>query len=106
MSRKQRRERGLPETPLGGMNFYFREDIDELIEAPLKNLNIKRNLDKPTYKVKIKGRGTYHVTAEQLDAINDSYFRGSSPAIEIMEYNEGEKKVKNITSNILKQLGR
>lgn len=105
MSRKQRRERNLPETPLGGMNFYFREDIDELIEAPLKNLNIKRNLDKPTYKVKIKGRGTYHVTAEQLDSINDSYFRGSSPAIEIMEYNEGEKKAKNITSNILKQLG-
>lgn len=105
MSRKQRRDRGLPETPLGGLNFYFREDVDEMLEAPLKNLDIKRNLDKPTYKIKIKGRGTYHVTAEQLDSIGDAYFRGTSPAIEIMEYNEGERKAKNITSNILKQLG-
>jgi len=103
MTRKQRRERNLPESMIGGMNFYFRDDINELIEAPLRNLNIKRNLTKDTYKIKIKGRGTYHVTKEQLDSMDDGAFRGSNPAIEIMEYEEAENKAKNITSNILKR---
>lgn len=105
MSRKQRRERGLPETPLGGMNFYFREDVMDMIKEPAKNLQIKRNMDKPTYKINIKGRGTYHVTADQLESINDSYFRGSSPAIIIEEYEDGEKKAKNITKPVLKAIG-
>ena len=105
MSRKQRRERGLPESPLGAMNFYFRDDIMEMIEAPAKNLQIKRNIDKPVYKINIKGRGTYHVTAEQLESIDDSYFRGSKPAIIIEEYGEDEKKAKNITKPVLKAIG-
>jgi len=105
MTRQQRRERGLPESPLGALNFYFREDIDEMIAAPKKNLEIKRNIDKSVYKINIKGRGTYHVTADQLKSIDDSYFRGSSPAIVIEEYETDEKKAKNITKPVLKAIG-
>ena len=105
MTRQQRRERGLPESPLGALNFYFREDIEEMIAAPKKNLEIKRNIDKSVYKINIKGRGTYHVTADQLKSIDDSYFRGSSPAIVIEEYETDEKKAKNITKPVLKAIG-
>ena len=105
MSRKERSERGLPESTLGGLNFYFRDDIDELIEKPLKNLSIKRNLTEEAYKVKIKGRiGTYHVTKEQLEQLSDDSFGGADPVAEIIEYGDGEKKAKNITSNVLKTL--
>lgn len=105
MSRKERSERGLPESTLGGLNFYFRDDIDEFIEKPLKNLSIKRNLTEEAYKVKIKGRiGTYHVTKEQLEQLSDDSFGGADPVAEIIEYGDGEKKAKNITSNVLKTL--
>ena len=101
MSRKERRERDLPESPLGAVGFSFRDDIDEL--PAVKNANIMRQMDKDTYKIKIKGRGTYHVTKEQLESMTRGAFIAGEPAIEIMEYKEGEKKAKNITSNILKR---
>ena len=62
-----------------------------------------RQMDQDTYKIKIKGRGTYHVTKEQLESMTRGAFIAGEPAIEIMEYKEGEKKAKNITSNILKR---
>ena len=104
MTRKQRRERGLPESPIAGANFYFRDELDELLEAPRANLDIVRSSTSQTFKVKIKGRGTFTVTREQLDAIPEGYFTGSSPAIIVSEYEEGEKPAKKITSNVLKRL--
>lgn len=104
MTRKQRRERGLPESPIAGANFYFRDELDELLEAPRANLDIVRNSTSQTFKVRIKGRGTFTVTREQLDAIPEGYFTGSSPAIIVSEYEEGEKPAKKITSNVLKRL--
>ena len=104
MTRKQRRDRGLPESPVGGLNFYFRDDLDELLAAPKANLEIVKNSSSQTFKVRIKGRGTYTVTREQLDQIPEGYFTGSSPAIIISEYEEGEKPAKKITSNVLKRL--
>ena len=104
MTRKQRRERGLPESPIAGANFYFRDELDELLEAPRANLDIVRSSTSQTLKVKIKGRGTFTVTREQLDAIPEGYFTGSSPAIIVSEYEEGEKPAKKITSNVLKRL--
>jgi len=104
MTRKQRRERGLPESPIAGANFYFRDELNELLEAPRANLDIVRSSTSQTFKVRIKGRGTFTVTREQLDAIPEGYFTGSSPAIIVSEYEEGEKPAKKITSNILKRL--
>lgn len=104
MTRKQRRDRGLPESPVGGLNFYFRDDLDELLAAPKANLEIVKNSNSQTFKVRIKGRGTYTVTREQLDQIPEGYFTGSSPAIIISEYEEGEKPANKITSNVLKRL--
>ena len=104
MSRQQRRELGLPESAVGGLNFYFRDDLDELLEEPRANLEIVKNSNSQTFKVRIKGRGTYTVTREQLDQIPEGYFTGSSPAIIISEYEEGEKPAKKITSNVLKRL--
>jgi len=104
MTRKQRRERGLPESPIAVANFYFRDELDELLEAPKANLDIVRSSTSQTFKVRIKGRGTFTVTRDQLDAIPEGYFTGSSPAIIVSEYEEGEEPAKKITSNVLKRL--
>lgn len=105
MSRKERKERGLPESRLGIVGFDFKEDIDEMLEKPLRNLNIKRNLDSSKeYKVKIKGRGTFTVTGEQLATMDDAAFTMPyKPAIEISEYEEGEEKARKITTRILER---
>lgn len=103
MSRKERRERGLPESPAGGARTYFRDELDAAIAEGEANMQIKNHSRSETFKIRIKGRGTYHVTKEQLDSMTDAAFRGASPAIEIMEYGEGEEKAKNITSNLLKR---
>ncbi len=104
MSRNQREERGLPVSALGGTNFYFRDDLEKFLEEPRANLEIIKNSTSPTFKVRIKGRGTFTVTREQLDAIPQGYFTGSSPAIIVSEYEEGEKPAKKITSTVLKRL--
>lgn len=100
MSRTERRERGLPESPAGGfLNFYFRDELDELIAPSVKTLNIVRNADKPNYKVKIRGKlGTFNVTAEQLKMLDESNFIGDNPQITIEEYDEGEDKVRKSLS--------
>ena len=100
MSRAERRERGLPESPAGGfLNFYFRDELDELIAPAVKTLNIVRNADKPNYKVKIRGKlGTFNVTAEQLKMLDESNFIGSNPQITIEEYDEGEDKARKSLS--------
>tara|TARA_R100001510_G_scaffold57700_1_gene66955 strand:- start:3508 stop:4575 length:1068 start_codon:yes stop_codon:yes gene_type:complete len=105
MSRKERRERNLPESRLGIVGFDFKEDIDEMLEKPLNNLNIKRNLDSDKeYKIKIKGRGTFTVTGDQLASMDDAAFTMPyKPAIEIYEYEEGEEKAKKITTRILER---
>ena len=101
MTRKERRERGLPESPLGAMGFAFRDDIDQL--PAVKNAAIMRDMNKDTYKIRIRGRGTYHVTKEQLESMTRGAFLAGEPAVEIMEYDEGEKKAKNIPSTLLKR---
>jgi len=105
MSRKERKERDLPETRLGIVGFDFKEDIDEMLEKPLNNLNIKRNLDNDKeYKIKIKGRGVFTVTGEQLASMDDSAFTMPyKPAIEIYEYEEGEEKARKLTTRILER---
>ena len=105
MSRKERKERGLPESKLGLVGFDFKEDIDEMLEKPLNNLNIKRNLDSnKEYKIKIKGRGTFTVTGDQLASMDDAAFTMPyKPAIEIYEYEEGEEKARKITTRILER---
>ena len=108
MSRKERKERGLPESRLGVVGFDFKEDIDEMLEKPLTNLNIKRNLDRDKeYKIKIKGRGAFTVTGDQLSTMDDAAFTMPyKPAIEIYEYEEGDKKAKKITQRILERYQR
>ena len=101
MKDPERRERGLPESIWGITGFAFRDDIDEL--PAIKNTKILRNLDKDTYKVNFKGRGVYHVTKEQLESITERALIAGEPALEIMEYKAGEKKAKNVPSNLLKQ---
>lgn len=105
MSRKERKERGLPESRLGIVGFDFKEDIDEMLEKPLSNLNIKRNLERDKeYKIVIKGRGTFTVTGDQLATMDDAAFTMPyKPAIEIYEYEQGEDKAKKITTRILER---
>ena len=104
MTPNQREARGMPRSDIKGLNFYFRDELDELLEAPKANLEIVKNSNSQTFKVRIKGRGTYTVTRQQIDQIPEGYFTGSSPAIIISEYEEGEKPAKKITSNVLKRL--
>ena len=108
MSRKERKDNGLPESRLGIVGFDFKDDIDEMLEKPLRNLNIKRNLDPDKeYKIKIKGKGTYTVTGNQLSTMSDSAFTMPyKPAIEITEYKEGDNKAKKITQRILERYQR
>jgi len=100
MSRAERRERDLPESPAGGsLNFYFRDELDELIAPSVKTLNIVRNADKPNYKVKIRGKlGTFNITADQLKLLDESNFIGDNPQITIEEYEEGEDKLRKSMS--------
>ena len=100
MSRAERRERGLPESPAGGfLNFYFRDELDELVAPAVKTLNIVRNADKPNYKVKIRGKlGTFNITADQLKLLDESNFIGDNPQITIEEYEEGEDTVRKSMS--------
>jgi hypothetical protein len=100
MSRAERRERDLPESKAGGfINFYFRDELDELIAPSVKTLNIVRNADKPNYKVKIRGKlGTFNITADQLKQLDESNFIGDNPQITIEEYEEGEDKVRKSMS--------
>jgi len=108
MSRKERKDNGLPESRLGIVGFDFKEDIDDMLEKPLRNLNIKRNLDPDKeYKIKIKGKGTYTVTGNQLSTMDDAAFTMPyKPAIEITEYKEGDNKAKKITQRILERYQR
>ena len=108
MSRRERKDNGLPITRAGIIGFDFKDDIDEMLDKPLRNLNIKRNLDPDKeYKIKIKGKGTYTVTGNQLSTMSDSAFTMPyKPAIEITEYKEGDNKAKNITQKILKRYQR
>lgn len=108
MSRKERKDNGLPESRLGIVGFDFKEDIDDMLEKPLRNLNIKRNIDPDKeYKIKIKGKGTYTVTGNQLSTMDDAAFTMPyKPAIEITEYKEGDNKAKKITQRILERYQR
>jgi len=108
MSRKERKDNGLPESRLGIVGFDFKEDIDKMLEKPLRNLNIKRNIDPDKeYKIKIKGKGTYTVTGNQLSTMDDAAFTMPfKPSIEITEYKEGDSKAKKITQRILERYQR
>ena len=103
MSRKERKERNLPVSRAGIIGFDFREDVDKMLEKPLRNLNIKRNLQDKDYKIVIKGRGTFTATKEQLESMTDGAFTNVDPAIEIYEYEEGEKKARKLTTRILER---
>jgi len=108
MSRRERKERGLPESRLGLVGFDFKETIDAMLEKPLRNLNIKRNLNpNKEYKIIIKGKGSYTVTGNQLSTMDDGAFtQPYKPAIEIIEYREGEQKARKITQRILERYQR
>jgi len=108
MSRQERKDNGLPESRLGIVGFDFKEDIDKMLEKPLRNLNIKRNIDPDKeYKIKIKGKGTYTVTGNQLSTMDDAAFTMPyKPSIEITEYKEGDSKAKKITQRILERYQR
>ena len=103
MSRKEREERDLPVSRAGIIGFDFREDVDKMLEKPLRNLNIKRNLENKEYKIKIKGKGTFTATKEQIESMDDSAFTNVKPAIEIYEYEQGEKKARKLTTRILER---
>lgn len=103
MSRKDRKARGLPESVAGAARIYFRDELDAAIAEGEANMQIKNHSRSERFKIRIKGRGTFNVTKEQLDSMTDAAFRGASPAIEIIEYGEGEEKVKNIPSSLLKR---
>lgn len=100
MTRKDRRERGLPESALGAMNFYFRDDIDEMLQSSMDNLRIVRNPTEEEYRVTIRGRvGAYNVTKDQLALISESYLTGTQPVVTIRPYEEGEDKGRSISNS-------
>ena len=100
MTRKDRRERGLPESALGAMNFYFRDDIDEMLQSSMDNLRIVRNPTEEEYRVTIRGRvGAYNVTKDQLALISESYLTGTQPIVTIRPYEEGEDKARSISNS-------
>jgi hypothetical protein len=107
MTRKQRRERGLPETAIGGLNFYFRDDIEEYVREPMANLNIVNNPVDAEYRVTIKGRvGAYNVTKDQLALIPEQYLTGASPTVTIRPYEEGEDRGRSIGDSRLTSILR
>lgn len=100
MTRKERSERGLPESALGGTNFYFRDDIDEMLQSSMDSLRIVRNPTEEEYRITIRGRvGAYNVTKDQLALISESYLTGSQPIVTIRPYEEGEDKGRSISSS-------
>lgn len=100
MTRKERSERGLPESALGGTNFYFRDDIDEMLQSSMDSLSIVRNPTEEDYRITIRGRvGAYNVTKDQLALISESYLTGSQPIVTIRPYEEGEDKARSISSS-------
>ncbi|NDA07741.1 MAG: hypothetical protein EBZ21_08320 [Flavobacteriia bacterium] len=109
MTRKQRRERGLPETAIGGLNFYFRDDIEQYVEKPMANLNIVNNPVDAEYRITIKdyGRiGVYNVTKDQLALIPEQYLTGASPTVTIRPYEEGEDRGRSISDRTLTSILR
>ena len=60
-------------------------------------------VQKENYKIKIKGRGTFTVTKEMLESMDDNAFNGVYPAIIIEEYNEGEKQKRKLPNNLLRR---
>ena len=107
MTRKQRRERGLPETAIGGLNFYFRDDIEQYVEKPMANLNIVNNPVDAEYRITIKGRvGAYNVTKDQLALIPEQYLTGASPTVTIRPYEEGEDRGRSISDSRLTSILR
>ena len=95
MSRGTRKRLGLPESKAGAMSKHFRDEVDELLEERNINMNLKTEGTQDAYKIKIRGRvGSYHVTAEQLASMDDSFFEGFRPDITIETYREGEKPTK------------
>jgi hypothetical protein len=105
MSKKERKDLNLPVSKLGGMNFYFRDEVDDLIGNASENIRTKRKLGKLAYKLKIKGKlKTYHITAEQLAKLDDAFFAGMSPLATLVEYEDEEESAKKVTSSVLKSL--
>ena len=105
MTRKERRDLNLPVSKLGGMNFYFRDEVDDLIGNASENIRTKRILSKPSYKLKVKGKlKTYHITAEQLAELDDAFFAGMSPVATLVEYDDEEEEAKKVTSSVLNSL--
>lgn len=108
MSRGTRKRLGLPESKAGGMSKHFRDEVDELLEERNRNMNLKTEGTQDTYKIKIRGRvGSYHVTAEQLASMDDSFFEGFRPDITIETYREGEKPTKKkITTTLVSKFAK
>jgi hypothetical protein len=108
MSRGTRKRLGLPESKAGGMSKHFRDEVDELLEERNVNMNLKTEGTQGTYKIKIRGRvGSYHVTAEQLASMDDSFFEGFRPDITIETYREGEKPTKKkITTTLVSKFAK
>ena len=101
MSRREREERGLPVSVLGGLLFTFRDDLDEVLEN--RNLNVERktNVGQNSYKI-ILGKKAYHVTAEQLASMDDKFFDGLKPTLFLLPYNEGEESIdEKLTDELL-----
>lgn len=108
MSRGTRKRLGLPESKAGGMSKHFRDEVDELLEERNINMNLKTEGTQDTYKIKVRGRiGSYHVTAEQLASMDDSFFEGFRPDITIETYREGEKPTKKkITTTLVSKFAK
>lgn len=108
MSRGTRKRLGLPESKAGAMSKHFRDEVDELLEERNINMNLKTEGTQDAYKIKIRGRvGSYHVTAEQLASMDDSFFEGFRPDITIETYREGEKPTKKkITTTLVSKFAK
>lgn len=104
MKRSERKRLGLPESALGGKNIYFRDEIQEILDDEPKKSSLRKNFNQPRYKVKVRGKiGSFHVTKEQFEAMNDKWFEGDRPELTAEVYEDGEDNVKKLTSKLLKR---
>lgn len=107
MSRKERKERGLPVSKAGSWTLHFRDEVDEILKNRNLNMDRKENVEQASYKIRLRGGQTYHITAEELASMDDSFFEGLSPTLYLMPYREGEKHVKKkITTTLVSKFAK
>jgi len=105
MKRSERKRLGLPESSLGGMNIYFRDEIQEILDGSPKSPS-RKTFNQTRYKVKVRGKiGAFHVTKEQFEAMEDKWFEGDRPELTAEFYEEDEDNVKKLSKKLLKRYG-